>query len=124
MLCSVLFIASCMHPFGALAETCILAHKFLGEERQMRISDIEKEGSIVEYLTVDGEWEADPEIPPLFCDEHDVCRSISSSGASTKHTAGVSAALSREIGHAAFAEWRMVDGEILQWVFLTSLHCE
>jgi hypothetical protein len=37
---------------------------------------------------------------------------------------GVTIALNRDVGYAAYAEWRMVEGEVLQWAFLTKLNCE
>ena len=106
--------------------SCSLTYTSYGDERSMRLQFSDETNAVLEFLTADGTWQQDPDLGPLSCEVEDTCR-----GQSAKTVAdeggtpvGVTIALNRDVGYAAYAEWRMVDGEVLQWAFLTKLTCE
>jgi hypothetical protein len=117
-------------PTAALAEggsfTCTLQYTSYGEERSMRLNFSDETNAVLEFLTGEGTWQEDPDLGPLSCEVENTCRGQSAKDAAARGgtPVGVTIALDREVGYAAYAEWRVVNDEILQWVFLTRLTCD
>ena len=117
-------------PAAALAPPptpiCNLQYASYGEERSMRLLFSDETTAVLEFLTADGTWQEDPDLGSLSCEVENTCR-----GQSAKNVAeqggtpvGVTIALDRTVGFAAYAEWRVVNDEILQWAFLARLACD
>ena len=117
-------------PAAAVAEpgplTCTLRYTSYGEERNMRLVFSDETTAVLEFLTVDGSWQEDPDLGPLSCEVESTCRGQSAKTvvAQGGTPVGVTIALDRSLGFAAYAEWRIVNEEVLQWAFLTRLTCE
>lgn len=121
-----LFCALLLSSVGTVssAETCMLSDTYFGEERKVRITSETDGQAQLAFLTSDGTWEADPEIGTLFCGDDNICRSQDQAERGVDPTAEATIALSRKENRAAYAEWRKVNDEIIQWVFLMALDCQ
>lgn len=128
ILCAV--AAGIALPTAALAETgpftCTLQYTSYGEERSMRLLFYDETNAVLEFLTGEGTWQEDPDLGPLSCEVENTCRGQSAKDAAAKGGTplGVTIALDRAVGFAAYAEWRVVNDDILQWAFLTRLTCD
>ena len=117
-------------PTVVLAETgpftCTLQYTSYGDERSMRLNFSDETIAVLEFLTADGTWQEDSDLGPLSCEVENTCRGQSGKDAAAKGgtPVGVTIALDREVGYAAYAEWRVVNDDILQWAFLTRLTCD
>jgi hypothetical protein len=117
-------------PTAALAGTepftCTLQYWSYGDERRMRLNFSDETTAVLEFLTGQGTWQEDPDLGPLSCEVENTCRGHSAKDAAAKGgtPVGVTVALDRGAGYAAYAEWRVVNEEILQWAFLTRLTCD
>jgi hypothetical protein len=117
-------------PEAAFAETapfvCTLQYTSYGEERSMRLNFSDETSAVLEFLTGEGIWQEDPDLGPLSCEVENTCRgqSAKDAGAQGGTPVGVTIALDRDVGYAAYAEWRMVNEDVLQWAFLTRLTCD
>jgi hypothetical protein len=117
-------------PAAALAETgpftCTLQYTSYGEERNMRLVFSDETNAVLEFLTGGGTWQEDPDLGPLSCEVENTCRGQSAKDVAERGgtPVGVTIALDRALGYAAYAEWRVVNDEVLQWAFLTRLTCD
>jgi hypothetical protein len=128
MLCTVAVVLAL--PAATLAETgpftCTLQYTSYGDERSMRLNFSDETNAALEFLTGEGTWQEDPDLGPLSCEVENTCRGQSAKDAAEHGgtPVGVTIALDRAAGYAAYAEWRVVNDEILQWAFLTRLTCD
>ncbi len=106
-------------------ETCVMTHVFYGEEQTMRLLFVNENDASLEFETNTGEWQEIPGLGLLSCEVEETCRGQTDSAIDPSELTpvGVTIALSREKGAAAYAEWRLVNDEVLQWAFLTTLDC-
>lgn len=106
--------------------TCTLQYTSYGDERSMRLRFSDETNAVLEFLTIAGTWREDPDLGPLSCEVEDTCRGQSARDAAEQGgtPVGVTIALDRAAGYAAYAEWRVVNDEVLQWAFLTRLTCD